>query len=102
MIEINYRSDATQVITDLQFHPKGVFISFDYTPDQREKYKKLKRNIVKFINLMKKVEFIKLFDTGVLCFTWFRFTRFTLQRGLLYNAVLMMRLSLVLRGKVHA
>lgn len=42
LISMNNRSDASKVIANWQALPRELYVSFDYTLDQRSKYKKLK------------------------------------------------------------
>lgn len=42
LVKFDVRSDATKVISNWQSLPRNLYVSFDYTNDQRSKYKRLK------------------------------------------------------------
>lgn len=47
-IKFDKRSDATKIVSNWQSLPKNIFVSFDFTLDQRTKYKTLRKETLLF------------------------------------------------------
>lgn len=60
LIKMDVRSDATKVIANWRSLPKEINVSFDFTLDQRAKYKALRSEVIKFNEVNKNQDMYKI------------------------------------------